>query len=659
MSAIRNKSKTVRKHRIEDDIIEIISEPSKYGNSISIEKLVETLQILKDYYYNTETPLVSDFVFDILEDILRERDPDNIYLSVIGAPISKDKVKLPFHMPSLDKRKTNKEIMEFGNKKKGPYTWSLKLDGVSGLLYKLDGKFRLFTRGDGTYGQDITHLIKFVLENKFEPSKIPDNTAIRGELIISENNFGKIKDKFKNKRNAVAGLVNSKTIDTDVAKLTDFIGYNILNKKYKHEVQLKKLKEWGFPVVEHGTMTSLTEKYLEKLLKDKRTSSEYEIDGIVVTDNSQAYEPTKENPDYVFAYKTVLSDQVANVEVIDVMWNVTMHGYLKPILKLKPVTLVGVEITNVTAFNGKYVVDNKLGPGSVIKLVRSGDVIPHILEVIKPSKDGEPKMPTIPYKWNDTGIDLIVKDIHGSAEDSIIIKQLTHFFGTLNVKYISEGIIAKFVEHGYKTVSDILNANISELSKIDGIGEKLLSKIFDNTRIAFETTNLETLMASSNLFGRGLGVKKLHIIVTAYPNIMNEQLSADEIYNKVLVLNGFDVKTAKQFSINFEKFKKFFSTLEKIKLISVGHLKVPPKVKIDKTSKNIFANQKIVLTGTRDKAVENFIIDNGGQMSSSVSKNTNLLIYKDGETSSAKYIKAQELHVKTISLSEFKKLYKL
>lgn len=536
-------------------------------------------------------------------------------------------------------------------KNPGPYVLSDKLDGVSGLLYKHDNKFRLFTRGDSNTGQDITHLISYLLKDKYKPGKIPNNTAIRGEIIMSKTNFEKIKDQYKNARNTIAGLVNSKHFSIDVAKLTDFIGYAIIHPKLKQEEQMLKLAEWNFPTVEYKVLSDIDNDILSKYIQERRTNSKYEVDGIVVIDSSTTYDVTDKNPTYGFAFKMVLTDQVAEVNVLDIEWNVSKHGYLKPIVKIEPVNLIGVTIKNTTGFNAKYVVENKLGPGSVIKIVRSGDVIPYILEVLKPSATGKPKLPDIPYKWNATGIDLIVQDIHGAAKDTIIIKQLVSFFKVLDVKYISEGIITKLVEHGYKTLQDILTADIKELSKIDGIGDKLISKIFENTRIAFETTNLQTLMAASNTFGRGLGTRKLKIILDEYPNIMNEKWTKQELKDKVLQLNGFDEITASQFVNNFDKFKKFFDDLEKIKLINVDHLK-----KIHKPVKatgKLFEKQTVVFTGFRNKDFEEMIIANGGKVTSTVSRNTALLVYAVGEDNSSKYLKAKELKINMISQDQF------
>ena len=158
----------------------------------------------------------------------------------------------------------------------------------------------------------------------------------------------------------------------------------------------------------------------------RRDEGKYEVDGIVVIDSSQEYDVSNTNPDYGFAFKQVLTDQIAEVTVLDVLWSPSMDGYLKPRIKINKISLGGVEINYATAFNGKFVVDNKIGPGSVIKLVRSGDVIPHILEVLEPSSNGQPKIPDTPHKWNNTKVDFVV--ISDDKNSIIKVKQLRHFF---------------------------------------------------------------------------------------------------------------------------------------------------------------------------------------------------------------------------------------
>ena len=410
----------------------ILTNPCKYANKITIDELVEILEYLSDSYYNDEG-LVSDEIYDILRDILETRDPDNPFLKKIGAPvskeISKDKVKLPYFMASLDKIKPDTGALESWLRKyEGPYLLSEKLDGVSGLLVKDNNNYNLYTRGDGSKGQNITYLIPYVLSKKIKLNKIPNKAAIRGELIISKSDFAKIKDEFSNARNTVSGVVNAKSFSKKLAKMTTFIGYSVINPKYKFIEQMKMLESWNFPVVDYKVKDNLTNDYLSEYLHERRKNSLYEIDGIVVMDSSKKYGLPCKNPPYGFAFKTIMTDQIAEAIVTDVEWTASMHGFIKPRVKINPIKIGNVEINYATAHNAKYVVDNVLGPGAVIKLIRSGDVIPYIMEVLKPAANNKPKMPSIPYKWNDTKVDLIVKDIHGASKDNIMIKKMVHFF---------------------------------------------------------------------------------------------------------------------------------------------------------------------------------------------------------------------------------------
>ena len=120
---------------------------------------------------------------------------------------------------------------------------------------------------------------------------------------------------------------------------------------------------------------------------------------------------------------------------------------------------------------------HSIGPGAKIKIVRSGDVIPYILEVTSGAK--EPQLPEFPYKWNSTNVDLILSDENDNNGKQIVtIKLMVHFFSTIGVKHLSEGIITKLVEKGYDSVDKILKGEKSKLSKIEGIGEKMYDKIY-------------------------------------------------------------------------------------------------------------------------------------------------------------------------------------
>lgn len=633
----------------------LVENPYNYAKSVDVDKLVETLETLSYYYYNTGESLVSDEIYDILLDILKERDPTNEYLYQVGAPISKEKVKLPYYMPSLDKIKPNTDELEkWKLKYGGPYILSDKLDGVSGLIYKdKNNQIKMFTRGDGKEGQDISYLVKYVFSKKVKFNEMKIGTTVRGELIISKKNFIKIENEYKNGRNAVAGVVNSKNYSEDIAKLIDFVAYSLIYPPMKKTKEMEKLENMGFIVVNHIIKNKIDNDLLSKYLMKRRDESDYEVDGIVVYDDSKKYSNTKKNPSHAFAFKTILTDQIAEVKVLEVEWNCSMHGFLKPRVRIEPVTLVGVEIQYATAFNAKFVKDNKIGPGAVIKLVRSGDVIPHILEVLKPSASGKPQMPDIQYKWNKSNVDILVKDIHGACKDAIKIKQITNFFRVMSVKYISEGIVTKLVDNGYDSIIKILKANKDDLYDIDGIGEILVNKIFDNIKKSFKNASLEQVMASTTLFGKGFGKRKMKMILNVYPNILEVDWTINEMTENIKKIEGFDILTANQFASNLSKFKSFYNKLKKV--VDLKHLKYSKSKSKSKTEK--FKNQKIVFTGVRDKDLEKLIENEGGKVTTTVSKNTTILIYSDKSTS--KYIKAKKLNIPTFTLEEFKEKYNI
>jgi DNA ligase (NAD+) len=640
------------------DINKLIDDPQKYTKKLSNDEIVDILETLSDAYYNTGESMVSDEIYDQIIDILKKRDPDNKYFSNVGAPIkgTKELVTLPFEMGSLSKIKPGGDDLEKWMKKfKGPYHLSDKLDGVSAQIYKNpSGEIFMYSRGDGVEGQNISHLLKYVVDKKVL-KKLPESSSIRGELIISRSDFKKIEDQMKNARNAVAGLVNAKNFNKDVAKITKFIAYSILNPRYYYHEQMKLLKEYGFDIVINKQIKKLNEDLLKEYLTDRRKNSDYEIDGIVCVDDSIIYSHSGGYPEHSFAFKMITEDQIAKTKVVKVHWKPSKDGYLKPRIEIEPVNLVGTTVTYATAFNAKYIVDNNIGEGAEIKIIRSGDVIPYILEVVKGAKNGS-DMPDFPYKWNSSKVDLILKDDDDDNQGKQIVKieLLVHFFSTIGVKFLSKGIITKLVENDYDSIEDILKARKKDLAKIEGLGEKIIDKIYDEIDRAFEEITLEIFMGASNKLGRGLNSKKLKEVIDVYPNLINdfEDLDEDEIKEKILKVQGFSDKLATQFSENYENFIKFYKDISKLKNLSRFE-----KIEVKKKG-GIFDDKIFVFTGFRDKDMEKFIIDNGGKTSSSVSGNTYMLIHADdADINSSKFVKAKEKGTKIIKKSDFIKQF--
>lgn len=601
------------------------------------EELEDALREASNKYYNDEEPIITDEMFDFMRELMEKKNSKNKFLVDIGI-IPKDKIMLPYFMGSLDKitKKQSDKIIEWINKYKGPYILSDKLDGISCMIYRKNGKIKMFSKGTREYGRDISELKSIIGNIDFK--KIDGDFALRGELIIKRKDFKKVKDKMKNSRNAVAGLVNSKHKDKEIMGITNFVAYSIYEPSMKKEEQMKRLKEIGFLVPYYEIRDDLTVEYLDKLLIERKKKSEYEIDGIVIEDNSKKYKVKNENPKHSFAYKSLSVLDIFDTEVEDVEWNISMDGFLKPRIKVKPIDHpTGVTINYVTGFNGKYIFDNKINKGTILSIVRSGDVIPYILGVVKSSK--EPLMPTIPYKWNETGIDIIATTSKETI-DKVAIKRITYFFTTLGIKNINEGIVRKLVNNGYDDIFKILQADKNDLIKIEGLGEKVITKIYNNIDNIMKNVKILKLMSGSRIFGRGIAEKKLEELINTIPNLLEREITIDE----VMKVEGFGEKMSKKFIDNLGEFKKFYEKMNKIY-----------EIKTVKTKKigDKFKSQNIVMTGFRDKELEELITSNGGKISNSVSSKTTLLICNDKNEESSKMKKAKELGIKIITKSDF------
>ena len=634
----KSKKKSVKKKP--DDTKNLIKDFKKQGitflDVLTETQLADMIKFANDSYYNKK-PVMTDNEYDIVKEYLENKYPDNAVLKMIGAPIEKQKVKLPYFMPSMDKIKPDTNALEkWTNKYPGPYVLSCKLDGVS-ALYSTEGeKPKLYTRGDGKVGQDISHLIKILnLPNT------TDKMAVRGEILILKSDFEKVfKDEFANARNLVAGLVNQKKPDAEKMKYLHFVAYEVINPEMIPSEQMNFVSENKFEVVKYIEEKSVSNESLSKLLVDWRTNYEYEMDGIIVTDD-KIYPRKDGNPEHSFAFKMVLSDQVAEAKVVDVIWAPSKDGYLKPRVRIEPINLGGVKIEYATGFNGAFIDQNKIGVGAMIELVRSGDVIPYIKKVIQPAE--EPKMPTIPYVWNDTHVDIMLED----KTDNEVVKEknLTAFFKGIGVEGLSAGTIRKLMKAGYTTIDQILVLTPDDLMKVEGFKKTLSNKIYDNIQKAIQESNVAQLMAASNIFGRGFSNKKIDLIMEEYPDLLESTESKEEKIKKLSKVKGMSKKTAEQFVNDIPTFIEFMNKIGK------SNLKMDV-VEVDPSTQDL-KGQVFVFTGFRDKELEKKILARGGKISGNVSKTTTKVITKEIDEDAEKIKKAQELGVPIVLVSDF------
>ena len=603
---------------------------------MNVKELVEKLT-LYNYHYTNGEPLVSDKEYDDLYDKLYELDPKNAFFKKIGCKANNNCVKLPYHLGSQTKIKTSKALDNWMKKyNTNNYVISEKLDGISAYYNSLEGK--LYTRGNGTIGSDISHILPYINLPLLEKTN-----NVRGELIISKANWN---PKYgSNARNVVAGLVNAKILNKKLLKLVDLVIYQVLDVNMCLSDSLQLVKK---NCVIYNIVNNINIEYLTKQLITFKTNSNYEIDGIVVTDNSQYYyNIDKGNPDFSFAFKSIEIEESATTTVIDVEYKLSKDNRYKPRVVFNKISIDNVNIECATGYNAKFIMDNGIGIDAVVKVVRSGQVIPKIVEVIKKT---EAKMPNSEWQWDDTHTDAIfVKTDDKESPKEQRVGRTVYFFKTLGIKNLSEGTVNKLYENGFTSLESILKIkDVDSLKGIEGFGDKKINIILDCIKQALSVINLEEIMGASNIFERSLGVKKLKLIIDNFDNIMTDNITLD----KLVTIKGIGNVNAQQFLNNFGNFKQFYEKYYIENKKDVKDEKDNDNKKDVETLDKKLIGKKVSFTGFRDKALEKQIELNGGKVVSTISKTTDILITKDINSNSSSMKKAKELGIVIIPLSD-------
>ena len=617
------------------------------------QDLVALIKYTNNAYYNTSEALLTDNEFDILKEYTETKYPNNAEIKAIGAPIiEKNKVNLPYEMPSMDKIKPDTNALtQWKQNYSGPYVLSCKLDGVSGLYVVENNIAKLYTRGDGKVGQDITHLLPTL--------KLPvhNGYAIRGEFIIPKRTFeDKYKQTFANPRNLVSGIINAKKIDNKTQDL-HFVTYEVIYPELKPSEQMSKLVELKHEVVRNESHQALTNEQLSETLLEWRQNYDYEIDGVIVTDD-KIYPRVSGNPDHAFAFKMVISDQLAECKVVDVIWNPRKNGYLKPRVRIEPVGLGGVTIEYATGFNGKFIQDNKIGIGALIQIVRSGDVIPYIKAVTVPAENA--KMPEQAYTWTDTHVDIILENF---AEDATVReKNATGFFTTLEVDGLSSGNIKRLFKAGYDSVSKILKMSKADFETVEGFKEKTAEKLSQSIREKVANAGLLQIMVASNKIGKGMGEKKIQPILEAFPQILTSCETPEQKTEMLKTIKGIGKENAQEFVQNIPSFMAF---LEECGLENKLHASStqPSHNNLKPTTAAPIAEEflnhplykrKIIMSKIRDKQIIDLLPKYGATLEDTMKKDVFALVIKSHDETSNKTEFAKKNGIPIYTPEEFK-----
>ena len=517
---------------------------------------------------------------------------------------------------------------------------SVKIDGGSVICYYKDGKLDIaLTRGDGVTGYDVTKKLSQIVPRVLKDSSFTG--MVRGEIAMKNSVFNeKYRDKNSSPRNTAIGILKRNRVSIGDMRDISFVAYTVRGVSNppidsKHTV-LTWLLSNGFECVD--TFVDLKDWSDETLRKAIKSYTKYPIDGIVIT--SDAYKKTADGsyvPVREVAYKTPAD--IAKVTVTDITWNLTRTGRLFPTVWFTPVTLSGAKIQKATAFNAKYVQDNKLGVGSVITVMRSGEVIPDVQEVLTSSEqDSIPtKCPACGFSLEWDGVHVVCKNpsCSGVKENSVY-----HWIETLaSVKGIGDSVIDSIcselsigsVDDLYKKMDEIPSLFKGEtLKKVDQMIGLLTGKI------AFPSFLVACGVPS-------LGVSASHALAPYQDEILKGDTD-DKWKGRIMDISGVSAPAKN-------------GIIERIKDIR----RYAGYVDIEKVEQKAGEAPKVIaVTGALSvprKEFEKEVAGYGWRIASSVTKDVQFLVTDNPNSGSSKNVKAQKMGVSVVSEEDFRNNY--
>lgn len=638
-----------------------------YFKKIPTYELFELKKKCDELYFNVNTDQISPLTDDEYDFLIVELESRlHHQISNVGISPNINKIQLPVYMSSLNKIKNNEENKFknwFQKYNFNEYLIEPKLDGVSILIVYTKNELqpKLYTRGNGFIGSDISHLYS---QLQLPQIDIQDdnvqNLIIRGELIMKKETFKEFySDKFSNPRNLVSGMINS--IQPDLQNNVDCVVFQLLSpiiSDYTPLENLKYLETLNFNVILNQLISKPDIQNLTKKIIELKESLPYEIDGLVLQPN-RVFEIIKnENPKNIIAFKILQTENIRQTTVKKVIWNVTQFGILKPKLEVEPVEINGVIITYATAYHAKYIYNNNIGPGTIITITRSGDVIPYIVSIISCTIA---QMPDVKYKWdvNNVNIQLISDD-----DEEIKKKQILSFFTIMNILYISSQTIDKMFAKGFNDLFKILNMSLNNYYMLDGFKEngKMAEKIRSEIHTKLKHRSLQKILTASSSLGYGISEKRIELLLTEIPDLLDEKYDIQHELLKNIIKNikGFGIKMAETIVQNLVSAREFVYNFHKL---------FPPEEEKEEEEKEVNENEeshekektllglKVVFSGVRDKNLEKEIIENGGIVKDVITKDVKLLIVEDITQITSKVKKAQSYNIPIIIKKDFKNQY--
>lgn len=474
------------------------------------DDIVKLLQQARDAYYNSDTPIMTDSEFDDLEDKLRTVDPGNEYFTAVGiSSQGTDKIKHDVPMLSMNKAKSVDEIgtwvrrLALGEKIR--FIIEPKIDGLSATCKYSGGRLAyVATRGDGEYGQDISHIAEYVRDIPAEIGFSKEDVEVRGELYLPKNTA--FDTAGKPLRNNCVGLINRKENRGDL-KYVRFAVYQIrgLDEKDSEGGRIDLLAENGFNAVKYSYAYSLTdiESFYNIYIERFRIEWEYETDGLIVSvDDRKLFDEIDSRwvLDHHHHYAIALKPPSESRETVlnDIVWQVSRQGNLIPVALFDPVVIGGARLGRAALNNCENVRKLKVQRGDTLVVLRANDVIPFV-QGNRSSEGRETFDETLVIRnCPSCGSEPVQSGVHlkcvNPACREQAIQRIIYWVKNCGIENVAEATIRKLFELGkIAGIKDLYSLKAEDFEGIEGFAEKKIQNFITEVKNSRKMTPAELI----------------------------------------------------------------------------------------------------------------------------------------------------------------------
>lgn len=648
----------------------------------AIERIKQLRKLLTQYgyeYYVLDQPTITDKEYDSLlrelttleEEYPELVTPDSPTQRVGAEPLEGfEKVEHRIPMLSLSNAFNETELKDFDRRVKDltgaavKYVCELKIDGLAVSLTYENGQFVTgATRGDGVIGEDITSNLRTI---RSIPLSIKEQGLIevRGEVFMPHKSFLALnkekleneEEPFANPRNAAAGSLRQLDPRIAASRNLDIFLYGIGEwegpRLDSHSARLEYLEEQGFKINPAWRLCDSIDEVIEfvKEWTEKRPDLEYEIDGIVVKvddlDQQEDLGFTAKSPRWAAAYK--FPEEEAITVLRDIELSIGRTGVVTPTAILDPVIVAGSTVQRASLHNADIIEALGVRINDTVVIKKAGDIIPKVVRVLEERRTGTEKEFSMPENCPECGTELV----HLEEEVALrcinpncpaqLREGLLHFVSrdAMNVDGLGEKVIEQlFKAELITTIADLYRLEREELLELERMGEKSVSNLLGAINTSKENS-LEKL-----IFGLGIrfiGSRASDMLAEHFLEMdrlryatFDELISVDEIGEKMAD------SIVQYFAL--ERVQTLLNDLEEL-----GINMTYKGLREDEIATDSLVSEKtVVLTGKLEnftrKEAKQLIESLGGKVTSSVSKNTDIVVA--GESAGSKYEQAVKLDI--------------